>query len=162
MDSVHLVTQEKFRVEKPGWKPSRVHEHPTGPGRAPSAQATHAPRACRAPRAFRACCHAPARPLRPAPARCCRLSAPACARAPTALRAPARSPCAPQHARPARPSTHAQPPHACAHAQRQRPCLLTQPRAQRLPARQHAQSTKWAVAHQKFSVLKKIFIFHYK
>ena len=31
MNRVQTVTQKHYRVEKPGQKPNRVHEHPTGP-----------------------------------------------------------------------------------------------------------------------------------
>ena len=31
MNRVQTVTQKHYRVEKPGRKPSQVHEHPTGP-----------------------------------------------------------------------------------------------------------------------------------
>ena len=71
MDSVHLVTQEKFRVEKPGWKPSRVHEHPTSPAR------EHRPRAQRPGRA-------PAAPCRGEPCRAPAAACPGRPRAPSA------------------------------------------------------------------------------
>ena len=63
MNSVHLMSQEKYRVEKLGRKPSRVHEHPTGPACAhrPRAQrqgCAHPAPACRAPRAPSVTCSA--------------------------------------------------------------------------------------------------------
>ena len=132
MNSVHLVTRQKYRVE-PGQKLSQVHQN-TQPGpaahtrRAQAAQPA-APRAptcsCRAPprvhavsarllRAPRSCCRAPRA--------CCR--SPSLSRAPPAARLPVRLRLSPACAR--SPSTRA----------RLAPCapacsLLARPHAQR-------------------------------
>ena len=91
MNSIHLVTQEKYRVENQYEKPNRVHEHPAGTPRC--AQAVRpAPRPCaqRPGRAPHACCRAPA-----ARAQDARVPA---ARAPAACAPAASSPRALQHA----------------------------------------------------------------
>ena len=169
MNRVHTVTQKHSRVKNPGQKPNWLHEPPTGPASAPGhAQAARPARPRPAPRAptpsaprAHAC---RARLLVRTPRAPCACCLPPAARVRCAPRAPARHAA---HARLLRsPSTHARP-------APQRPLLRTpaplpahQPRAQRLPARalrpvRLAQSTKWAVAHHNFSVLK-IFIFHDK
>ena len=148
MNSIHLVTQEKYRVEKrienrpsaPSAQPKarpRAQRPGRGPSALPHAQRPAAcPTPCRAPSALPC---APRRPLPPACA-CAQVplarvrtptQRPPAARATLALCAPARSPCAPQHAR-LRPSAPAR---ACCLAQRRvvtqlpvlrhkQPCLL--------------------------------------
>ena len=162
MNRVQTVTQKHYRVKNPGQNPNWLYEPQTGPASAPGA-----PRPCMAARTARTGAVSQ-QPLG-------RVAARAPARLPLMPRAP-RAPCAPA-AHPARPSACSAP----ARDTPQRPtpahpapsARLRPPRApstlrapQRLPSActpsSLAQSTKWAVAHQNFSVLKKIFIFHYK
>ena len=170
----------------PTWPSSRAQAAPRPrPGRPcparlprPACLPASRPRApCRATPAHTRLPRAPSTPSTQAPCRpaACtpaRLRAPARCRSPTA-RAPApsslpptRPPRATYSAHPsARPAhthaalrTPARPRRARAHLRAPHTPCAPQLRAQRLPSAQpHAQSTKWAVAHQKFSVLNFFF-----
>ena len=162
MNSVHLMTQEKYRVE-PGKKTesecTKPQPGPAGPACAhrlrPGRPAGRAPRACRAPT-----CLPAARPARPA-APCRTLPAPRAPSARTSARLPAcaSTPCA-------RPRPSARQPRAPAPSALQarlHPRLPTPAPAAR-PVRPSACCLlKWAVAYFRFCTKKKIsfFFFHF-
>ena len=103
MNRVQTVTQKHYRVEKPGQKPNRLHEPPTGPASAPGARA----RAVSWPAQRRIVAELPGRIA----ATGCRVMAPQCRIASIVSLAPAavpRAPCpAPLRALPRAPARRA-------------------------------------------------------
>ena len=167
MNSVHLVTKEKYRVENQYEKPNRVHEHLTGPAGMPrcTQAARTAPRPCSPCLLPRPCRARPAAcaPATRAPAACAPCALPRSresARAP-AVFTPAYAPaCAPRaHAVPllAR-ALRAQPPAPgtlrlrtqCQHAQRPAPA----PSAVSWPVPRHSPAAHCSSCHNTIFVLR--------